>query len=500
MPHLVVSWDNQLMEKRALAAALVVGRSSECDIVIRDVHLSRRHCKIDACDGGWCVVDMDSKNGLLVNGQRVLRQRLGEGDVLRMGKEGRLRIAFHEAVVPADDQCLTLASPTRFRPADPGDTMDGTVAGFTLLEPGEGAGVRATGNFPSPRPQPRTPAAYERDDVARMISALVSSSWDSIYEQARRKADHHRVMAMADTEPASTGRRHRPEKPVDLSLQVQPEGESEPVAATTTDGPMRLMAAAQVGHPIARQADPVSVAVEPELIEARWIALTALPAAVAVVEHWQTDSSGSMPLDVPPAAESPSPAAAPTRTLPRPQPRSWNDLLLDPRILTGVAAAIGLILIGLSAWHILRHDKTEPVTVLTDAVISKTASGAVDGPRPADNSSPDQTALPPRDVASAAPIATPADVAVPTASVSTDWTSSSQSTSALASLLGTPAMQPVDDRESGPVYFSNDLKLGLPDPFGPMFNAPTQAAKSDATGLDMTASLLDNDIAPAGSP
>ena len=65
----------------------VLGRSRDCDIVIDDPNVSRRHAELDRTpDGGWAVHDLGSTNGVLVNGKRVKRvQQLAQGDRIELG-------------------------------------------------------------------------------------------------------------------------------------------------------------------------------------------------------------------------------------------------------------------------------------------------------------------------------------------------------------------------------------------------------------------------------
>ncbi|MFL5888980.1 MAG: FhaA domain-containing protein [Solirubrobacteraceae bacterium] len=50
----------------------VVGRSRECDIVLGDSNVSRRHAEIRPGAGGqWTVADLGSTNGVQVNGRRI---------------------------------------------------------------------------------------------------------------------------------------------------------------------------------------------------------------------------------------------------------------------------------------------------------------------------------------------------------------------------------------------------------------------------------------------
>lgn len=64
-----------------------IGRSGENDVVINDVHISRTHLQIVQRDNGDCsVVDLNSKNGTFVNGQRITGEvKLRPNDSIRIG-------------------------------------------------------------------------------------------------------------------------------------------------------------------------------------------------------------------------------------------------------------------------------------------------------------------------------------------------------------------------------------------------------------------------------
>jgi adenylate cyclase len=65
---------------------VVLGRSPECDVVIKDFGVSRRHAEV-MIDGNHCrLVDLRSKNGTQVNGVRVLEAILNDGDQILLGK------------------------------------------------------------------------------------------------------------------------------------------------------------------------------------------------------------------------------------------------------------------------------------------------------------------------------------------------------------------------------------------------------------------------------
>lgn len=76
-------------------AWLVIGRGRGADLVIADPTISRSHAAVgwDA-EEGFFVQDLGSTNGTRVNGDRLARGPLGDGDALQLGKlELRFRCA-----------------------------------------------------------------------------------------------------------------------------------------------------------------------------------------------------------------------------------------------------------------------------------------------------------------------------------------------------------------------------------------------------------------------
>lgn len=62
----------------------VMGRDSFCDIFVSDPNISRHHAKIyeKKC---WLIEDMKSKNGTLVNGEKITLRALNNGDIIQIG-------------------------------------------------------------------------------------------------------------------------------------------------------------------------------------------------------------------------------------------------------------------------------------------------------------------------------------------------------------------------------------------------------------------------------
>jgi hypothetical protein len=68
------------------ATGAVIGRSRDCDIVLGDHNVSRRHAEIRPMDDGWAVNDLGSTNGVLVNGRRISgTQALRGGERVELG-------------------------------------------------------------------------------------------------------------------------------------------------------------------------------------------------------------------------------------------------------------------------------------------------------------------------------------------------------------------------------------------------------------------------------
>lgn len=77
---------NEQIVDTGIVSSLIVGRSDTCDIYIDDTKLSRQHFAIENDGGKFYIMDLQSKNGTLLNGIRVIgRQRLNSGDKILAG-------------------------------------------------------------------------------------------------------------------------------------------------------------------------------------------------------------------------------------------------------------------------------------------------------------------------------------------------------------------------------------------------------------------------------
>jgi hypothetical protein len=79
----VLTWDGQT--KRVDKRRIVLGRSRECDIQVEDPNVSRRHAELRQEGASYWIVDLESTNGIEVNGRRVQRAKLDSGDTFTVG-------------------------------------------------------------------------------------------------------------------------------------------------------------------------------------------------------------------------------------------------------------------------------------------------------------------------------------------------------------------------------------------------------------------------------
>jgi predicted component of type VI protein secretion system len=298
MPFIAVKSDRQEIDHRELSRSAVVGRAPDCDIQIRDILLSRHHCRLEETDFGWQITDLKSKNGTILNGQKLIEPvYLKDNDVVRVG---RCSIVFHAGALEAGMKHRPAAP---LRPADPSEALAGTLAGFTLLMPGEGEAPPV--NQPSPQPKPKEPASYENKELRELLTTIASSSWDSIYAEASKATANNppRANAADDDKPK---RRARPRSPIDLSLQA------DTLARTNGKKDLADENMLHVSHEDAARPEPVASAVpvmpavtihrvqKPRRSLSRTFSLAALViwvAAVATMFTWWTTHAEGIPLN-----------------------------------------------------------------------------------------------------------------------------------------------------------------------------------------------------------
>jgi serine/threonine protein kinase len=96
---------------------LIGSNRKHTNICLHDLYVARVHCQVEVAEGQVVVVDQDSPNGTLVNGEKVAKRELKLGDVMRIGNS-YLRLEERDAPLPEDAE---ETAPTVLRsPAPPG--------------------------------------------------------------------------------------------------------------------------------------------------------------------------------------------------------------------------------------------------------------------------------------------------------------------------------------------------------------------------------------------
>ncbi len=84
MPKLVLSTGEEVRDF-VLKDGDILGRTAQCAIFLDGNGVSRSHCKFSFDGGAWFVEDLGSSNGTQVNGRKVSRFELADGDEITAG-------------------------------------------------------------------------------------------------------------------------------------------------------------------------------------------------------------------------------------------------------------------------------------------------------------------------------------------------------------------------------------------------------------------------------
>ncbi len=69
-----------------VSEVMTLGRRESCDICLKFQNISGTHCELSLRDGVWHLRDLNSTNGVKVNGERTLQRRLRPGDEIDISK------------------------------------------------------------------------------------------------------------------------------------------------------------------------------------------------------------------------------------------------------------------------------------------------------------------------------------------------------------------------------------------------------------------------------
>ncbi|HMO84453.1 MAG TPA: sigma 54-interacting transcriptional regulator [Lacipirellulaceae bacterium] len=86
----------------------LIGRGTDCHITLPDPLCSRVHAILRCDEGRWSIADQGSRNGTIVNGQKIDEATLVDGNAVKLGShEFEFRLSPEPATTQADDPSLT---------------------------------------------------------------------------------------------------------------------------------------------------------------------------------------------------------------------------------------------------------------------------------------------------------------------------------------------------------------------------------------------------------
>jgi len=130
-----------------IRATLTMGRRESCDICMKFPNISGLHCELSFRDGYWFIRDLNSTNGIKVNGTRVQEKLVYPKDEISIGKRAYVISyslpAGKRALEEIEDDIMSrsllekagLERPKRSKQSKPGSSVD--VADFLLADDDE---------------------------------------------------------------------------------------------------------------------------------------------------------------------------------------------------------------------------------------------------------------------------------------------------------------------------------------------------------------------------
>ena len=99
-------------QRWTLQSEMCVGRDPDCEIVITERQVSRRHARFHATSKGIQLEDLNSKNGTHINGEQITNPiLLKDGDVIQIAFAQQFAFLSSDATLPLDESELKEARP-----------------------------------------------------------------------------------------------------------------------------------------------------------------------------------------------------------------------------------------------------------------------------------------------------------------------------------------------------------------------------------------------------
>ncbi len=262
-PKLLLVEGQATRQEMAIRLPLSIGREPGQGLVISHPLVSRHHCTLTHRDSSLWVKDLNSSNGTLINGERVLEAALHPGDKLTVGpltfvavyQPDDLRSTVHQRA----EEVIREAREDVMRDRETPEFVD-TLAGLTTIQ---------TDN----NNNETEPSSGDDEKIGLFLS------WAQQMAQGRRRSSEDEAPAPAKSEtqakaevkpkPAKKSRPAQQPRPAahssdDVASLVESDRASQ--ATQPTEALSQTLVAKDLSDPALRPQAPV--AVEPEITEA----------------------------------------------------------------------------------------------------------------------------------------------------------------------------------------------------------------------------------------
>lgn len=175
----------------------IIGRGETAQLQINDLKASREHCKVFEQAGTWAVADLNSRNGIKVNGVQTTRKTLAGGDQIEIGET----VVVFE-IVPGSKSSGPAAQPASA--ADTGD-MPAVRAGSPANAPkaaGSGAAAKKEAAMAEARAAAGQKAAAAKAPASSAKPGAKAASGD---DKGVKIRDHALQFSKIDPKKAGLG-------------------------------------------------------------------------------------------------------------------------------------------------------------------------------------------------------------------------------------------------------------------------------------------------------
>lgn len=175
MPHLKIRADGKETLHAIEGDSVTLGRSDQNDVDLPDPVASKEHCRLECQGDRWKLIDLESKNGTLVDGAFRNKAWLEQGTKIRIG---HTEILFHVGAASA--------------PGKRNASLPAVPASRRRAEPEEGEGGEAP-----PAPPPRSNEKLVKAGATVLVSVIALAILIWIMQGAVGDTWNDRVLAEA---------------------------------------------------------------------------------------------------------------------------------------------------------------------------------------------------------------------------------------------------------------------------------------------------------------